>query len=596
MKNGIQMQDMASVAAESSPGHWVKPGDHIPVGLLNPDAEGRIVLYIEALDEPSSQMGDIRIKARLHPAPDAPAYESLTDTVRATIFDVQSVRPDAGDFVQDHEGRIMISTKHCTTNTPLRVYTSGITTISNTPAQHHNPDGSHDRRVTATAYVVPIPPTNYPPVTVYFEVIDPDDLSPYDGKLHPTNSTNRLPNDNRDPLRRMWWDEAGNPAGYSELQQSPYLSFRSRTATHVPIDGIERYAAETKLLPTGRYAGDNYQVRATLRAPDYSNEGGRFDTHTGMNTNNVPYTFHASMIRETTPLVAWKRVYIEQDNMYTQGATIVSNAPPGATELYVDNSVDFIGSTTNITVFWKDAGQILSFDTVVSQWLTDTSIAVPETPQLIPAYAGIKPQGHTATYELTGQYLPQAFGECPEGTDGGAFIEFRPAPTGNDGGVPKYRWMPSPQDSDNTLAYGYYIDMWFDHRLQAWLYAGNVLYLHSGDRGYDNQGQLQGWHSVLHGSSIVFTQNGQVDATFREKAVVHEIGHRFGLSKNVGGAYSYIDYNTGKKSYSGDAYCIMNYRSLAASNATHAVEFSIEALLEGSHPGTNNSLRTVSDW
>jgi len=206
---------------------------------------------------------------------------------------------------------------------------SGPSAADQAPAQHHLPSGAHNRNVKITAYAYPVPPpelTDFSPLTVHFEVTDPDDRSPYDGKTEPSDPTNHWPNDNRDPQRRMWWDEAGNPAGYSELQQSPYLSFRSRSATHVLINGIERYAAETKLLPTGRYAGDNYQVRATLREPDYENEGGRFDTHTGMNTNNVPYVFHASTIAETTPLVAWKRVYIEH-----AGLRIVGHGPsPGA--------------------------------------------------------------------------------------------------------------------------------------------------------------------------------------------------------------------------------------------------------------------------
>ncbi len=67
----------------------------------------------------------------------------------------------------------------------------------------------------------------------------------------------------------------------------------------------------------------------------------------------------------------------------------------------------------------------------------------------IPAYAGIRPQGHTETYALTWCHLSKAFGSHPQGTDGGAFIEFRQAPTGNDNGVPKYHMMPA---QDNQAA------------------------------------------------------------------------------------------------------------------------------------------------
>ncbi len=527
-KNGNVARHKLSVAESAGGGDWVKPDVPIPVEHLNPNPEGLITLYIEAV-EGSWELGDVRIKAQLIPGPDAPEYESLTDTVRATVFHIETLRPQGDDFVQDHAGKIMISTKHCTTNTPLRVYTTGITTKANTPAQHHFTDGTHNRNVTITAYVVPIPPTNYPPVTVYFEVTDPDDRSPYDGKREPSDPTNHWPNDNRDQQKRMSWKQDGTHNLYVTYQGNA-LSTRTATAEHANINGVDRYAAETILQMTDRYAGDNYQVRATLRKPDLNNQGGRFDTHTGMNTNNDPYEFHASTIKQTIPLVAWKRVYIEQDNMYTMGATIVSNAPAGTTELYVDNATDFPSPyPRDVTVFWKHDGQLVSTNTVVLE-RSGNKLTVPETSQPILAYAGIKPQGHTATYDLTGDYLPQAFGACPEGTDGGAFIEFRPAPTGNDtNGVPKFRWMPT----HGAVPYVWrdYCNMWFDNADQI---NTNVLYLLAGDRGYqglDGDGyydHVGGWFTPANGAAVVFTESGNKDYRLREKSVVHEIGHRFG--------------------------------------------------------------------
>jgi len=255
----------------------------------------------------------------------------------------------------------MISTKHCTPETPNRVYTSAITTKDNTPAQYHNMDGTHNTNVTATAYIKPIPPdgiTGFPALKVYFEVTDPDDRSPYDGKIEPTDPTNNWPNDNRDrdSNRRMDWGADGKPRWYLSYQGA-CLTVREATATLASIGEVQRYAAETVLKPTDRYAGDNYQVRATLRKPDTANEGGRFDTHTGMNTNDTPYVFHASTIKQTIPLVSWKRVYIEQDHMYTKGATITNDVPIGETVLNVDTNVDFkVGD--NVTLFWKTVGTL----------------------------------------------------------------------------------------------------------------------------------------------------------------------------------------------------------------------------------------------
>jgi len=118
---------------------------------------------------------------------------------------------------------------------------SGPSAADQAPAQHHNPDGSHNRNVTITAYVVPIPPeelTDFPPLTVYFEGTDPDDRSPYDGKLEPSDPTNHWPNDNRDPQRRMWWDEAGNPAGYLTLQSTLCLTTVRVPQRMCPLTGL----------------------------------------------------------------------------------------------------------------------------------------------------------------------------------------------------------------------------------------------------------------------------------------------------------------------------------------------------------------------
>ena len=91
----------------------------------------------------------------------------------------------------------------------------------------------------------------------------------------------------------------------------------------------------------------------------------------------------------------------------------------------------------------------------------------------------MNPQGHTNTYQLTRDYMPQAYGSDPQGIDGGAFIEFRDAPTGNDtNGVPKYRYMPDPVNTNFYPGVINVMDMydavWFDNAAH---YNQNVAFL-----------------------------------------------------------------------------------------------------------------------
>jgi hypothetical protein len=583
--DGSKARSMVS-RGDSPSGDWVPQDTPIEICKLSPD-DGKITLYIEAVGG-SLDLGDVKIRVKLDPAMEEfPAFSAqLTDEVQATVFRIESVRPIAEDFVQGHAGKIMISTKHCTPETPNRVYTSAITTIAGTPAQHHKPDGSHDRNVTITAYIKPIPPAElegFQDLTVYFEVTDPDDRSPYDGKIEPADPTNHWPNDNRD--KRMQWNE-GYPIGYESYQTS--LSPRSSKASNLKIDEIERYAAETTLKPTDRCAGDNYQVRATLVAPNRENEEGRFDTQTGM---HIPYEFHASTIKETIPLVSWKRVYIEQDHMYTKGATITAAATAGATELYVENASDFtLPFPRQVVVFWKDGGHISTIETSI-QGKDGNTVTVPPISQAIPAYAGIRPQGHTATYALTTNYLAGAFGTQPQGEDGGAFIEFRAAATGNDNGVPKYHYLPGSANQLPSAEWVAYCAMWYDNLPDA---LNNVAYLLAANK---SQNGPTGWESG--GATVVFTQMGSgslpMDVRFRNKTVVHEIGHRFGLGKNNGGAHSYIDTYSDKRSYSGAAYCVMNYNSFNDGQIDNPTQFSIQCLVEGSGTIFVDSLRTTRD-
>lgn len=583
-KNGSESRLKASVTAG---GDAILKDEDIPLASLSP-SDGVVHLYLEALKR-SDALGDIQLKVELNPTGSGVAADYIcSDLVKATVFGVDSVRPIAEDFVTGHEGKIMISTKHCTTNTPNRVYTSAITTKAGTPAQHHSPDGSHNSDVTATACVTPVPPeelTGFPDLTVYFEVIDPDDQSPYDGKVEPSDPTNQWPNDNLDPEKRMIWGETGCPEGYEDFQAA-CLTAREATATLVTIDGIQRYAAETILKPTDRYAGDNYQVRATLRKPDYSNEFGRFDTHTGMNTNNTPYVFHASTIKETISLVSWKRVYIEYANMYKKGATIISTESLSATHAVFEvSSKDDLDPGAEVVIFWKDDSVSCRVESIDGAWppytltVVDFGSAITDFPQ----WAGIRIPGENETYDITTQLFPQAYGLCAQGTDGGAFVEFRDL-SSESSHTGKMRFP-------HEIFFKQYYNYWFRNMGQE-----NVRLLAASSKVEDSPGLIGAASVDKRWGAILCANTNIVSSLHRDKCAVHELGHTFllvnrypGDDVETGASYfPHIDLYTGEKqSHEPPEYCIMDYNSVGSSSddaGNGKAEFSIDCLIQVSDP------------
>jgi hypothetical protein len=155
--------------------------------------------------------------------------------------------------------------------------------------------------------------------------------------------------------------------------------------------------------------------------------------------------------------------------------------------------------------------------------------------------------------------------------------------------MPKYRNFP-----EWTTDHDDYVAEWFDNKQYSWQYSGNVLYLQSGNYGSDTNGfSIHGWCIPDIGAAIVFCKDGNASDVLKKKGVVHEIGHRFGLSKTV---YSYIDAvpSESKRAHDDSSYCIMDYKSFESAYLGEPTEFSVEGLLNGSSLA-DDSLRTVFD-
>ena len=386
-----------------------------------------------------------------------------------------------------------------------------------------------------------------------------------------------------------------------------------------------------------------------------------FDKRSSWTTNDAHVV---STIAESETMIAWKRVYIEQDNMYTQGATFYrdDNNNLDAGYLDVDSCLDFtIGDS--VVIFWNGGehhttvtdkpGSPVNYIYVTNggNGYTNTpnvvvqepggegtqaqahavmtsdgnrvrrieltggaigsgfgytnapvvTIEPPGTPSGtqaqavatigrlslacipeggVPRWAGIRPAVEPETYQVDRRFLADAFGSAPDGSDGGAFIEFMDVPDNPNQNVPKYTAFPS------TSEFAQFSNYWFDNAVQR---ANNVLYLLAGNRAFGNA--VAGWGASVNAgiaSSLTVVFVGVLsNETFREEAVVHEIGHRFDLIHQL---FPYIDTPADVMNHAATDRCVMSY----SNNWYNGIaEFGIDALFngQGAHPG----LRSFED-
>jgi hypothetical protein len=371
---------------------------------------------------------------------------------------------------------------------------------------------------------------------------------------------------------------SGTSDDYTRYQTACLTGGRSaRVQEPIAIAGTDRAVAETTLRITSQFSGDNYQVRASMQKPHNLEP---FDKRSSWTTND---TYVTSSIKESETMIAWKRVYIEQDNMYTLGATITADAVAGATNLTVDSTADFsVGDS--VVVFWTNGsfnttisakppapvnsiyitsggsgytsapsvditggggtnatatatirhGRVVSItltsggtgytsppNVIISGSATATAtlglLEVPAIPSAVRRFAGIRPAVEPDDLPSRPALPDNAFGRLPDGSDGGAFIEFLDAPTGS-GKVPKYT---SFRNSAEARAYSIY---WFANYAYR---SENVRYLLAARA--EAAHTTFGW--AFHAARMTIAFDGPIkqNDVQRENTVAHEIGHTFGL-------------------------------------------------------------------
>ena len=342
---------------------------------------------------------------------------------------------------------------------------------------------------------------------VYFRTFDPDDKSPYEA--------DSLTDDNRHATFRRGSLEV--PAGYTEVAASRQLDTNGNVI-ELGVLSTTGGIAEADLQITDRYSGDNYLVAA----------------HCGPKP--------ALTNRQTANMVAWKRVYLERDSMYTKGGTITSSFTPDANTaddvLTLDSTTDLaVGNM--ITIFSPTA----SIDTIINA-KTASTITVPDLPSAFARFSGVRLTADTTTYTVTTSLFSAAYGADPEGTDGGTMVEYLDAPSGL-GGIPKYTSFPADGDVTSMA----FCNFWFENSSSS----SNTFQLVAAYKHDDGSfGTTNGPMNI----SFITTGNFSFGATNQaaiDETAVHEIAHQFSV------ANGHVDMDVVAPNYLMTDDCVMSY-------------------------------------
>ena len=153
------------------------------------------------------------------------------------------------------------------------------------------------------------------------------------------------------------------------------------------------------------------------------------------------------------------------------------------------------------------------------------------------------------------------YGDSPNGSDGGVFVEFHIGIAGS-GPVPKYTEFPNNTAEVNYCLY------WFDNSSTANVIQLLAVKAHS-------SGDMGGTYSGGNISLVYKDAHTGADKTAKEKdTVVHELGHQFDLGTNFAGHVDTYNAHPNHEGSSSDD-CLMTY----ASDDTDGIsEFCIECI------------------
>lgn len=341
-------------------------------------------------------------------------------------------------------------------------------------------------------------PMSYVGQTVYFRLVTPDadDLSEYE------------PGNNNDP-----GDNLGNSGSLSQNQAVVQDNERY-------VDGVAKAVAEVT-LGIDHISGDDYQVEASL-SPSFDK------------------TY------KTARMFGWKRIYVEYDQMYRKGATLTQQYRLDLDDedndvLQVDNTSDFeVGD--EIIVFTNKGKEYTDLFVIAK---TNSTLIITDLNASIHEYGGVRLASDNSVYQVSRQYLTQAYGANTDGSDEGAFVEYYPDDRLESGFSPKlHQFM-------NALQLNNYATYWFKNIIDN----RNIFYLLAATKfrpGEVGLTQSQMNRTYIFLDVIEPLGNPTVESA---EVLVHEFGHQFALRND------HVDRFFNIRTWDNRDACIMSYFS-----------------------------------
>lgn len=363
---------------------------------------------------------------------------------------------------------------------------------------------------------------------VYFRTRDPDDRSSYE--------TNNTDNDNHDATFRR--GNLGSATGFTEAPGTRKTDGNGRVI-RIGIRTNAQGKAAVNLTVTNRYAGDNYIVDASCGDSTFTEK------------------------KSSGLLVAWKRIYIEEDQMYQFGTDLTADFNADA-----DNNPDNISvrSTNGInvgdtlTLFDANSpnGEGIVVRGIAGNTLTVVSAADSnrdiqsnydaEYPRANGRGAAVAdPRRGVYDADVTGR-TDNAFGGRADGSDGGCFVEVSILADGGNR-------VPYRRDWTGGVSRADYTDVWFKNR-------GDVNYIHVVGCAYNQVGDnVYGVSHAGNNYNYIFLEEIQDDFAANAPTVnadtdAHEIGHHFNLANTDNAHPAGVWCHEGN----GTDYCLMSYQ------------------------------------
>jgi len=447
---------------------WALGGPDTTWDLSVPQRPSQTQLWLEGIER-SGGPRDITLELSYTAGGAAP----LVDRVNLTVFEVTTLTPQ-GD--------------------PTKIL---IRSFDGFPCPNQIADGT----VSISATVEPAEEG----VLVIFRTFDPDDQSQYE--WDPGGDDNRDYNpdpqngyDNR--LGNLLLPGGGTPTGGSTR------TYGNGQYYQIGVTTDQNGAAAAQLTITGRFAGDNYYVAAN---PCTGTDGGD---------------------RHTADLVAWKRIYIEKDRMYTRSVDLTADLhrdqDTDPDTLEVQSTAEFVVNQA-VVVFdcdgYEDATVLAKPDAthlIVTDLQSDYGAGYGNDPDWSCGAAVTHQDMPCFDVDFLGR-LKAGYGDHAAGTDGGCFVEYVQFEF-----VQKTAYRRFFPDSASMQDYS---RVWFHN------YSSNANCIHAIAAGYGASETDQDVASSNAATAHTFAfrllidywdQNGlpMLDSDI----VAHEFGHHFGLN------------------------------------------------------------------